>query len=566
MAEPLTNNPEPGFYSRIQENPSLFLTPGSVQTVGIVGTGKSTKTTVNGVTRGAHKADVLGNPIKSVNIASSDVVYRYPQSSSAIAQMGSADLALVTLGTLTGKVFTATVDGESAETWTFTVLASVQDIADQINANFDDLTAEISIAGAVKYLVLHVSGTGLDGKSFTVGSGNANPILGLVDAARAQAIWWDPAVTDEEFAPQLGQDYSLDFERPKVAADFWPKAFSGLTQVANEYGEGDLYTLTLGAQGSFGNGCSLVICRQLDPATLGDPTDKKDEILASMTDLEAWDIDILVPMVPINEDGVRGTDSVDTEYLDHVSKMSSKLNRKERICILGVDEKSGRLGILGTTGETWENQMSAFAAGTGSGLESKRVVVVNPGACITSYKGASVTPDGTYLASCLAGKMCSPVFDEAEPMTRKVLSNIDGLILPDLTRPDKNLLTSMGVTILEVAGAGVRVRRSITADSSSIASQEPSIVRAFDRVAKDLREALENRFVGTKILNTTSTAVEAATSTFLNRYVAEELIGAFRNVHAQQNAQEPRQFDVSFEAIPVFPFIWGFIDISINIS
>ena len=51
MAKPLTTINEPGFFSEIKENPSLFLTPGSVQTVAIIGEGKSTKSTIEDAAR-----------------------------------------------------------------------------------------------------------------------------------------------------------------------------------------------------------------------------------------------------------------------------------------------------------------------------------------------------------------------------------------------------------------------------------------------------------------------------------------------------------------------------------
>jgi hypothetical protein len=247
--------------------------------------------------------------------------------------------------------------------------------------------------------------------------------------------------------------------------------------------------------------------------------------------------------------------------------MSSKLERMERMCILGMDETSGRLDTLGSA-PSWESYLSAFNSVTAnSGLQSERVMVVNPGQATFNYKNANYTVDGTYLAASMAGLMTSPNYDVATPMTRKVMSNVLALILPELARAEKNTLTSMGATVIEAANGNVQVRRAITCDSSSIPAQEPSIVRAFDLVAQDLRMGLENRFIGSKILpNSTARAVEAAASSFLEEEVASEIIGAYRNVKAHQNPVEPRQFDVSFEAAPLYPFIWGFVDISITMS
>jgi hypothetical protein len=120
---------------------------------------------------------------------------------------------------------------------------------------------------------------------------------------------------------------------------------------------------------------------------------------------------------------------------------------------------------------------------------------------------------------------------------------------------------------MEMKSGVAMVRRAVTADSSSIAAQEPSIVRAFDQIARELREFLENRFVGSKIVpSVTSTVLEAATQTYLNGKVSEEIISAFRSIKATQNKTEPRQFDISFEAVPIFPFLWGMIDLSISIE
>jgi hypothetical protein len=564
MASPLTNFQEPGFFSRIQESPSLFLTPGSVQVVGLLGTGKSTKTVTDSLTRGTGNYDLLSGPVSSFNSASSNAVFRYPQSSFAAAHLGSVDLSTLTYpsgpDTLTIKV---TVDGEAEETVTFVTPANAAALVSQLNSAMSNVTAELD---AGNRMLIYVSGTGLDGKSFVMGAGTANTLLGFVTAERAKYIRWDPAVTDPEFAPQNPEEYQLSYETPKVAADFGPKQFFGLRQVVAEYGDiSASNTLSLGAQGAFGNGASIVTCRQLDPASLAAAASAKSEIIDALTDLEDFDVSIIVPMVALNAKiGVTAI-GVDDEYLNHVSKMSSRLERKERICVLGVDERAGRLDILGPS-DTWQSTMSGLQPPLSSGLESRRVMVVNPGRLLTSSRGVVIESDGTYAAACLAGRMVNAEFDEAEPMTRKTLATIDELILPDLSRPEKNSLTSLGVTVLEPKSSLILVRRAVTADGSSIARQEPSIVRAFDRVAGELREALENRFVGQKILTTTGTALEAATSVFLERLIAEEIITSYRNVRAEQNSVEPRQFDISFEAVPVFPFIWGLIDISIQLS
>jgi hypothetical protein len=560
MAQPLTNIQEPGFFSQIQVSPSLFLTPGSVQVVGLIGEGKATKTVSQNVTRGAGLSDALSGPISSISLTASTSVYRFPQSSYSAALLGSVDLTTITYPAgPNAAVLNVQVDGQAIETVTFASPANAAALVAQINAAMTNVQAAIDTGNK---LLLYVDNIALAGKSFVVLAGTADALLGITAGARASSLRWDPAVIDPEFAPQAGQDYQVTLETPKVATDFAPQSYFSLSQVVAAQGDASASnTLSLGAQAAFGNGASIVTCRQLDPVqvALGN-TQKAGEIIAALSDLENQTISVLVPMIPLND-----ASNVVTQYLDHVSKMSSKLERMERICILGMDETAGRLGILGVS-NTWQSFMTQLQPALSSGLEPKRVVVVNPGQATTQYKGSSITTNGTYAAACLAGEMVSSEFDEATPMTRKALATITELILPDLMRSEKNQLTALGVTVVEANNGLVVVRRAVTADGSSIANQEPSIVRAFDRVASELRAGLENRFIGQKILGTTHTAIEAATTTFLERLVVSEIIGSYRNIKAVQNAVEPRQFDVSFEAVPIFPFIWGFIDISITLS
>jgi hypothetical protein len=560
MAEPLTEIQEPGFFSEIQEAPSLFLLPGSVNVVGLMGEGKATKTKSDDITRATGATplgdtDALSSPIAKVNSISSASVFRFPVGSWAVAfetdDLSGDDASLLE--------FKYTLEGGTEQTFVF--------------GASDDTPAEIAAAlNGISGLNAEVFDTNFvrvyadSNKSIFIGAGSANTPLGLTDNTYADRIYWFPAAValpGNAAAPDDGDAYSVNYETPKVAADFKPKIFTGLRQVVAEYGDPSAAnTLPLGAQAAFGNGASFVTCRQFDPTEMaGSTTQQKSEIQAALSDMELQDINVLVPMVPLNKAGVDMT----ADYITHVSKMSSKLERKERTAIVGLDEKAARLDTLGGAG-TWQGFLAGFDAPAASGLEAKRIIVVNPGKVETSFRGAAITTDGTYLAACLAGREVSSEFDEAEPMTRKTFATVDRLIEPELPRPEKNALTGFGVTVIERSNALTLVRRAVTADSSSIASQEPSIVRAFDKVASEVRTALEDRYVGSKITSGITTSIEAATETFLQRLVDTEIIGAFRNIKAEQNTTEPRQVDISFEAIPVFPFIWGFVDISINIT
>lgn len=555
MAQPLTNFEQPGFFSEIQESPSLFLLPGSVKVVGLIGTGKPTRSVLQeSLTRAdASKFEVLANPAQSIDRVYSNSVFQYPTSSYSLSMTGTVAEGLGY--NVNTKTLVVSVGGGSNQTITFAGVdpISLASVVTQINAVLTGAKAQ-----AVSAHLKLISGDGVVGDGGTeirIVSGSALSALGFTSGQVTQDLDWTASFssTDANVRPLDTQKYYVDYETPKVAADLAPQSYFSLSQVAAAYGNpSSSSTVSLGAQAAFANGASIVTIRQLDPNYLT----LSVEVASALSDLEAQKIDVLVPMT---------TDtSLWPQYLTHVSKMSSKLERMERRAILSVDETSGRISITGG-GTTWTSLMSDFVPG--SGLEPKRIEVTNPGSMLVTVPSGQIKVDGTYGAAALAGAKCSPAVDSATPMTRKALASIDQLIFPDLLRSEKNVLTSLGVTVLESSGALIVVRRNVTADSTTIANQEPSIVFSIDDVLSQMREALENRFVGQKIISgSTSGEVVAATNTFLLRFVADELISAFRNVTAVQNKVEPRQFDVSFEVLPIFPFLWGTIDLTITIS
>lgn len=556
MAEPLTQFQEPGFFSQIQESPSLALLPGSVRAVGLIGTGKPTRTVLQeNLTRDdASKVEALANGAASITRAYSLSVFQYPISSYGVGMTGS--VAEGAGYNVSGLTLIVSVGSGSAQTVTFTGTnpLTLAQVVTQINSGLSGAYAAADDSATHLRLASGSAILGDGGNELKIGAGTANTALGFTSGQVSNQINWTPSMasTDPNVRPQDTEAYLLDYERPVVAADLAPQSFFNLSQVIAVYGDpSNSNKVSLGAQGAFSGGASIVTIRQLDPNYVS----LSSEMDAALSAMEPMDVNYLVPM--------SSDTSLWSKYLVHVSKMSSKLERMERRALLGVDETSARIPLTGV-GTSWANLMATFVAN--SGLEPKRIQVLNPGYALVTVKNAQIVTDGCYNAAVLAGMMASPAVDTATPMTRKAMPSIDNLLQPDLLRSQKNYLTSIGVTVLELKGASVVVRRSITADSTSIASQEPSIVDSLDQVASETREALENRFEGTKIGKNTKAEVEAATTTFLDRFVADEIIGDFRNVVATQNSVEPRQFDITAEVLPIFPFLWGTLNLTIVIS
>lgn len=545
MAEILSSIQEPGFFSKTTVSPELFLNPTKDQVVALIGTGKDYKSTFEIVTRGALNADILaaGYVIKSITKINrvEDPIGLLPSSYRA-SVIGSAGI----FSSLNGKILKFSIDGIVSQ---YTILASdpvtISDFITEINGANLGITA--FQYGTTNRVGFYATNSG----ELKILDGDINSSIFIPNNSFANAIYWIST------PPAASTALEVQFYIPKVDSDYLPKFFYNFNDVVAEYGQ-DIanYSLVSGAYGAFAGGAYVIICVQVDPVLWATGSaGKKTCIDNALKSLEKYHISIIVPMDPVNDD----TSKI-SYYLEHVSRMSSMLERKERMAILSVDERSSKIPVA-----SWQTLMSAFNVSASSGLEPKRIMVIHPGSSYVIYNGVTYTFDGTYNAAVLAGIMVSKNYDEATSMTRKMLPTVSSLLLEEYSRAEKNSLTSYGVTVIEMKDGLAIVRRSLTADGSSVASQEPSIVRSFDRVVKELRDGLEKEYVGSKINRTTIALISRSVSKYLDNLVTNEIISGYRNISVTQNKLEPRQIDISVESSPVYVLLWGLIKMNITL-
>lgn len=199
-------------------------------------------------------------------------------------------------------------------------------------------------------------------------------------------------------------------------------------------------------------------------------------------------------------------------------------------------------------------------------LNSDRMVYVGPGFTAYDENGMLTTYNGAIAAALVAG-MAAGV-DVAEPLTHKSVKVI-GLEY-NLKWSDLDRLLEGGVCPLEFdPGYGYRICQSITTwlRNDKYNRRELSVRRTADYVARQVRDRLEQDFVGTKGTLTTLISIKNATISVLTQMARADLLAGDATNPPFKNIQVRLEGDtayVDFEASPVIPI--NYIPITIHLT
>jgi hypothetical protein len=251
----------------------------------------------------------------------------------------------------------------------------------------------------------------------------------------------------------------------------------------------------------------------------------------------------------------------------HCTYMSS-VGKKERIGFCGGFYPSdGYTNGLGKWNNSTNiaNSITAMLA-YAIQLNSDRMVYVGPGFTAYDENGTLTTYNGAIAAAIVAG-MAAGV-DVAEPLTHKSIKVI-GLEY-NFKWSDLDRLLEGGICPLEYdPGRGYRVCQSITTwlRNDKYNRREVSVRRTADYVARQVRDRLEQDFVGTKGTLTTLISIKNATISTLTQMVRLDLLAGdaanppFKNVQVRLEGDAAY---VDFECSPVIPI--NYIPVTIHLT
>ena len=252
----------------------------------------------------------------------------------------------------------------------------------------------------------------------------------------------------------------------------------------------------------------------------------------------------------------------------HCSYMSS-VGKKERIGFCGgfdnsYNPNSGGLGLWNNFFAAQESiaKMLEYA----NDLNSDRMVYVGPGFKAYDENGTLISFPGSISAALVAG-MAAGV-DVATALTHqyiKVLGLEYNFQWADLDR-----LLEGGICPFEYdPGTGYRVCQSITSwlINDKYNRRELSVRRTADYVARQVRDRLEQDFVGKKGTMTTLISIKNATESVLAQMYRAELLAGNAENPPYKNIQCRLEGDtcyVDFECSPVIPI--NYIPITIHLT
>lgn len=359
--------------------------------------------------------------------------------------------------------------------------------------------------------------------NWTYGAGSDSDNLGYVE--------WSSGEPGNG-QPKEGEIYYVSYTYPVPAVQYDPTLFVDSDDIIAFYGAEDLVTgmMTLAANLALENGAPAVMCVQVSGSNDAAWKAAVDKLKKKKN---------VAYVIPIT------TNSTRQGYItDHCLVESQPLIGHERECLLGM---------------TAVSDVDAHVA-RAQALSNIRNILVFPSANVTR---GDFTLDGTYVAAAAAGSITGQ--DKVvSPVTGKTLI---GFALPDEAYEpyDMNRLGANGVLVCYSEAGVVKVRHSITTDTTSATTAEISIVASDDYVRRITRTKLDDIFLnkGIVIGPTTTGAVEEAVKAIWNAMVRDGYIYEYGTktdpltgqvpIKAIVDSVEPRQINVTGSIKYLYP-------------
>lgn len=351
--------------------------------------------------------------------------------------------------------------------------------------------------------------------------------------------------------PVEGATFYVSYKKNKITADYDAIRLFDIDDVRKQFGNEVengviVSTLTLAALLELekrGEGGGIVCVQAKDGAT--------QSFMNAIDSLEDEEIDTVICTGITNSE-------VRNYLIDKNNLCSSDSVGKERTTFIAATTLDATVADQATSADSFDNDRVCFISPPAIGVTVKDAI---------TGESVRVVVSSVFAGADISGMESNPDSDPATPMLRKKLSSRIDLNGFKYLKKEKNYLASKSSFVLEenpITGQ-VSVFDALTTNSTSPDTQERSVRRIKDRVRKDIRTALDIRYVGQKNVNGMESDVEMSTKSLLSNFVDADIIREARNVKATRNPLDDREIKVTFEILAVYPLKWITITFSIGI-
>jgi hypothetical protein len=155
------------------------------------------------------------------------------------------------------------------------------------------------------------------------------------------------------------------------------------------------------------------------------------------------------------------------------------------------------------------------------------------------------------MAAALAGSSCNPSVDVATPWTRRQIFNFKKLGRV-LDPTEANQVAVAGVSIIEQADSGMRVRHGLTTNVDSPITRTPSVTLTIQYVQQSIRRVLDP-YIGQKFTGTLLKTVENALVGLFSTLIDQQIVTKVAGIAVSVDEEDPTIMRTEAIYVPVFP-------------
>lgn len=346
--------------------------------------------------------------------------------------------------------------------------------------------------------------------------------------------------------PTDGSTYYITYSETKDSSYYKPITYYSFEEMENIHG--DIYyngvlinAMLLCAKIAFLNGATEIITRQLHEQN-GYVTNA--EIDEALDDMGAVDFEILLTPFIINKD---------SDIMTRLQQLNTPQIKKERLWLAGIEANATPAVV-----KTRANSMSS----------SKYITLIAPKGNVVLTDMATqtdVTVDvpGDYFGAALAGLMCNPNNDKANPITNQAVAGIsypaNMPATPIWTDTVMNDMASNGVLLMYNDNGVTRVRHALTTNTTNQILQELQVRWISVLTIKELRLQLKP-YIGMKATQKVVNFVKTTIQSYLDQGIKDEVYTAYRNLTVALSSTDIRTIECSMDIQPVGTLTWITVD------